>query len=110
MTPEKLASMPEKEQEAWVTEVWGQFRRSEAYSILQFWLSQLYAQAEDVYLSPTATNEARLMSLGQVQALKALTQRMHEPVNPGIAALYAPPSEEDVPEDDGALYPESEVT
>jgi hypothetical protein len=109
MTPETLAIMPEKEQEAWIIEVWGQFRRSDAYPILQFWLNQLYLQAETVYLNPKVTNEERLMSLGQVQALKALSQRMQEPVNPGIAGLYAEDSAPSVPESSGELYPESEV-
>jgi hypothetical protein len=109
MTPESLAGLPEKEQEAWIDAAWGVFKRSEAYPILQFWLNQLYLQAEEVYLNPKSTTEERLMSLGQVQAIKALAGRIQEPVNPGIAGLYAEASEPDLPDAPGASYPESEV-
>lgn len=74
MKPKILEGLSPEQEREYVRAVWSDFRHTEAYALLLWWLEDLHRQARAVYLSPDVTEVQRLMHLGQEQVL----ERLHE--------------------------------
>lgn len=78
MKPPFLHGLSVKEASARAQTELVNFKGTNAYQLLMWWLSELRDDARGIYLHPNTRKNHRLMAIGQDQVIQALLQKLQE--------------------------------
>lgn len=106
MKPVTLQNLKPDDESAYVAKVIDDFKRTDAWQIIRWWLDTLYRSARQVYLNPDSSPTHRLMALGHDQVIERLLEKFDEAVEVRSPAPLGPPAEEDSAYDQTELLPD----
>lgn len=105
--PPSLQNLDADAEAVYVAQVIGEFKRTDAWAIIRWWLDTLYRSARDVYLNPDTSETHRLMALGHDQVIERLLEKFDEAVEVR-SPVSGPPAEEDNVFDQTELLPDEQ--